>query len=87
MQTTAQAVTKIAEQGERLDELDGRLEGQDETLKTLKNQQNGQIERIDQLEKRTENEMDSLKKEIELLKQELAATKEKKSFFARLLGK
>jgi DNA-binding transcriptional MerR regulator len=85
MQTMGQAVSKIAEQ--------------DETLKTLSEQQNGQDERLNELEKRTE-EMDHFRREFEEMKKqvaatnekleqaekELAAAKEKKGFFARLFG-
>jgi DNA-binding transcriptional MerR regulator len=80
MQMTGQAISKIADQDER-------LEQQDETIKTLLNMQDGQDGRIIELEKRTD-EIDFLKQEIESLRKELAATKEeKKGFFARLLGK
>ena len=86
MKTMGQAVSKIAEQDERLD-------GQDEALKTLESRQVGQDERLNDLEERT-SDLDYLKQEIETLKKELAVTQEelkkeqnKPSFFSRLFGK
>lgn len=85
MKTMGQAVSQISEQ-------DGRLNGLDESLKTLEKQQDGQVERIDHLEKKT-NEIDYLKKEFEELKKELASTKDElereksKGFFSKLFGR
>lgn len=74
METTGQAVAKIADQ--------------DEEIKELRKKQDGTDERIEDVERRVE-EIEFLKREIEELKKELAATKEesKKGFFARLFGK
>lgn len=85
MQTMGQAVTEIANQKERLNE-------HDESLESLSQQQDGQNERIKNMETRTgetDETISYLKQEIESLKQELAATKEKekKGFFARLFNK
>ena len=99
MQTMGQAVTKIAEQDERMDRFDERMERQDGALKTLHLSQSEQVGRIDDLEKRTD-EIDYLKQEMELMKKQLAAAKEqlerteieleasknKKGFFSRLFG-
>jgi DNA-binding transcriptional MerR regulator len=88
MQTMGQAVSKLAEQDERLDGLDERTDEHSKTLKTLEERTVGQDERLIGLEKRTD-EIEFLKQELESLKMELAATKEqsKKGFFARLFGK
>lgn len=76
MQTMGQAVAKIAEQDERLN-------GQDESLKTLENKLSDQDGRLERLEKRTD-EIDYLKQQIQDLQKELAAAQEKKSFWARI---
>lgn len=88
MQTTGQAVAKIADQEEEIRELREEQDGQKELVKTLQDKGNEQNERIEKVEKRSE-EMDYLKQEIEALKKELAATKEndKKGFFQKLFGK
>lgn len=70
MQTMGQTVAKIAEQDERLD-------GQDESLKTLENKLSDQNGRIERLEKRTD-EIEHLKQHIQELQKELAAAREKK---------
>jgi DNA-binding transcriptional MerR regulator len=80
MQTMGQAVTKIAEQDERLD-------GQGKAIKAVKEHQNETDERIKEVEKRYITEVEHLKNEMESLKKELAASKEKKGFFQRLFGK
>ena len=85
MQTTAQAITKIAEQ-------DVRLDKQDDSLKILLKNQTLHIEKLEQMEIRT-NEIEFLRNEFEKLNRELAITKEelenqkKKGFFSRLFGK
>ena len=72
MQTIGQAVSKIAEQDERINE----------AKKVIEYQQ----ERIELLERRIE-EMDEIRTELERVRQEIASTKEKKGFFLRLFGK
>jgi DNA-binding transcriptional MerR regulator len=99
MQTMGQAVSKLAEQDERLDELDERTDEHGKALETLEKRTVGQNERLTGLEKRTdkieslEQENNQLKSKLELMEQtlkEIAAAQEeqkKKGFFARLFGK
>jgi DNA-binding transcriptional MerR regulator len=86
MQTMGQAVSKLAEQDERIDELDERADEHGKALKTLEERQVGQDERLTGLEKQTD-EIEFLKRELESLKMELAASQEKKGFWARLFNK
>jgi DNA-binding transcriptional MerR regulator len=79
MQMTGQAIAKIADQDERINE-------HTETLKALQDKQDGQNGRLTELEKRTE-EIELLKQEIQTLRSELAASSQKKGLFARLFGK
>jgi DNA-binding transcriptional MerR regulator len=83
MQMTGQAISKIADQDQRLDHHDERLDGQEKTIQILINKQDG---RFNELERRTE-EIDLLKQEIQSLREEIAVTQEKKGFFARLFSK
>lgn len=84
IQMTGQAVSKLAEQ-------DDRLNNHDKALKSIQDKENGQDERLERMEKRTE-EIDHLKREFEKLRKELAVTKEaleeekKKGFFSRLFN-
>ena len=85
MQTTAQAITKIAEQDERLDKQEG-------SLKSLQDNQLLLIEGLAQMEIKA-REVEFLKKEFEQLNKELAITKQEleeqkgKGFFSRLFRK
>jgi DNA-binding transcriptional MerR regulator len=97
MQTMGQAVTKIAEQDERLDRQDERLNEQNEALETLRSKQSNSDGRMDELEKRT-SEIDLLKQQMELIQKQFETTteqleqtkkelaKEKKSWWARMFG-
>ncbi|MFZ0446509.1 MAG: MerR family transcriptional regulator [Bacillus sp. (in: firmicutes)] len=86
MQTMGQAVTKLAEQDELMDKLDGQVKEQAESIKTVEEKQNRQDERLNEIEKRTD-ELELLKQQIEDLKSELVAAKEKKGLWSRLFGK
>jgi DNA-binding transcriptional MerR regulator len=81
METTGQAVAKIADQEEEIKELRTK---QDETVETI----SVQNERIEKVEKKAD-EIESLRRELEELKKELAATKEenKKGIWARFFGR
>lgn len=79
MQTTAQMITKIAEQ-------DKTLKDHNESLKTLQDKQDVQEERLSDLERQA-NDVNYLKQEFKELKQEVEIAKEKKGFFAKLFGK
>lgn len=81
MQTTGQAVIKIADQEQSIVALQEKENEQDGTLKTLQQQQVYQNEQLEFIGKRTgetDEIINHLKQEIKALKEEIAITKESK---------